>query len=102
MANPPIPAVTKRAATIDFIDHKLPKHHPAFASQLVQYDEMTKQYIPAAPSLATNKTNSLVALPPSHPSPGSNPPTRPVWTNTNAMKFWMGIFPDSMARFKCT
>lgn len=103
MANPPIPALTIRAPVIDFIDQRLPKHHPAFASQSVQYDPMSKQYVPAAQALVANTNNSLVTPPASNVSFSSNGlPQRPEWTDTNAMKFWNGIFPESMARFKYT
>jgi len=103
MENPPIPALTKRAPTIDFIDQRLNKHHPAFASRSVQYDPMSKQYVPTSQMLVANSNNSLAT--PSIPNAsfgGHNSPQRPAWQDTNAMIFWSGIFPESMVRFKCT
>lgn len=103
MANPPIPALTIRAPTIDFIDQRLPKHHPVFASQSVQYDPMSKQYVPADQALVANTNNSLVTPPASNVSFSSNGlPQRPEWTEINAMNFWNGIFPESMAKFRNT
>ncbi|KAK7189573.1 hypothetical protein DPSP01_001567 [Paraphaeosphaeria sporulosa] len=98
MTNPPIPAITKRAPTIDFIDQRLPKHHPLFATQTVQYDVMSGQYqavgasnsglVSTAASNAPSSSNSLVS--------------RPEVADLNAMPFWNEIFADSMSQFKST
>jgi hypothetical protein len=102
MVNPPIPAITKRAPTIDFIDQRLPKHHPLFATQATQYDPMSKQYVPGNQVVGANTSNSLVSAGASNTlSSSNNIVQRPEWTDINAMVFWNGIFGDSMSLFKC-
>lgn len=102
MANPPIPSLTKRAPTIDFIDQKLPKHHPAFATQSVQYDPMLTHYVPAGQAMGSAMNNSLAAPPAFNQAVVSNLPLRPEWTDTNAMQFWNSIFPESMTKLRYT
>jgi hypothetical protein len=103
MTNPPIPAITKRAPTIDFIDQRLPKHHPLFATQAAQYDPMSKQYVPGNQVVGANTSNSLVnAGAASTLSSSNNLVQRPEWTDLNAMVFWNGAFGDSMSLFKRT
>lgn len=95
MANPPIPAITKRAPTIDFIDQQLPKHHPLFATQAVQYDPMSGQY----QAVGANNS-SLVSTVGNTTSSSHTLVPRPEWTNLDAMPYWNSIFADSMLRFK--
>ncbi|KAF5847605.1 hypothetical protein GGP41_000358 [Bipolaris sorokiniana] len=103
MAKLPIPALTKQAPTIDFIDGRLSKYHPVFSSRSVKYDQMSRHYVPASQALVANTNNSLATPPASNAPPGSNGlPQRPEWTDTNAMKFWNEVFPDAMIRFKST
>ncbi|KAF1973000.1 hypothetical protein BU23DRAFT_568555 [Bimuria novae-zelandiae CBS 107.79] len=59
MAGPPIPAITKRAPTIDFIDQRLSKHHPLFASHAAQYDPMSKQFVPCGQASGANTSGAL-------------------------------------------
>ncbi|KAF2438729.1 hypothetical protein P171DRAFT_423076 [Karstenula rhodostoma CBS 690.94] len=99
MANPPIPAITKRSPTIDFIDQRLPKHHPLFATQAVRYDPMLGQYQAVGANISSNLVNTGASI---TPSSSNSLISRPEWTNLNAMPFWNEIFADSMSQFKST
>ncbi|EMD86518.1 hypothetical protein COCC4DRAFT_115804, partial [Bipolaris maydis ATCC 48331] len=96
-----IPTLSKRAPTIDFIDMRLSKYHPAFSSQSVRYDPMSRHYVPASQVLVANMNNSLATPPASNAQPSGNGlPQRPEWTDTSAMKFWNEVFPDAMIKLK--
>lgn len=98
-----MPQITKRAPTIDFIDQRLPKYHPAFATSSVQYDPMALQYVPAGQVIGSGATTSLVPSLAANQTVGSyGVPQRPNWTDTNAMQFWNTILPESMTRLQST
>ena len=103
MAEPPIPVITKRVPTIEFIDHRLPKYHPLFATQAVHYDSLAKQFVPSSQAMAPNNSSSLVnhTKPTAIYSSGSHI-HRPEWKNANTMTFWNNVFPESMSRLQCT
>lgn len=103
MAEPLIPTITKRAPTIDFIDRRLPKYHPVFATQAAQYDPLAKQFIPSSHAMGPNNSSSLAnqAMTNVKYSSISNV-QRPEWKDANAMTFWNSVFPESMSRLQCT
>lgn len=100
MAEAPIQAITKRAPTIDFIDQRLPKHHPLFASQAVHYDPTMNQFVPNKQALTQTNSGSLVNAGASSVSNTvASLQQRPEWTDVDAMVYWNDIFPESMSRF---
>lgn len=97
MANSHIPTITKRAPTIDFIDQRLPKYHPFFASQAVQYDPGSRKFV------ERNMRNNVVSTgTPAAPASSASLIQRREWRQINALTFWAGIFPESMAQFNST
>ncbi|KAJ5633337.1 hypothetical protein N7490_009676 [Penicillium lividum] len=81
-----LPKPVRRAATIDFIDKRLPELdlHPAFNHPNVDYDSYSQGFVP---------TWALSAA-------GKQIPARPESAPLNAMKFWTKIFPESMIDLK--
>jgi len=93
-----VPSLGHQPATVDFIDNHLQKYHPAFVNPPVRYDPMSGQYVPNSQPLVPRPNNgALVAS-----APYNDLLPRPAWTNTNAMQFWNGIFPEAMTRFRST
>ena len=105
MADPDssIPMLGRHPPTVTFIDHRLPKYHPVFATSSMQYDPMVQQYVPSSQSQVPGSNNSMVATGSSAaPSNNTEPLPRPVLTDTKAMKFWNDIFSAAIDRFKST
>ncbi|PLB49716.1 hypothetical protein P170DRAFT_510209 [Aspergillus steynii IBT 23096] len=80
----PRPRPARRAATIDFMENRLPELHPAFKHTHLQYDAISQDFVPAW----------MLG-----PDAGQIPP-RPESAPVNAMKFWAQIFPESMTGLK--
>ncbi|GLA40583.1 hypothetical protein AnigIFM63309_008417 [Aspergillus niger] len=78
----PVPA--RRAATIDFIENRLPEVHPAFEHTHLQYDPIAQEFVPTWTS---------------SPAEGQIP-SRPQSAPVNAMEFWSQILPESMIGLK--
>lgn len=106
-----IPDLQLQPPTVDFIDNRLPSHHPMFMDPLVHYDPVTQRYVPDdAQSLAPRSyalqrppTGSVSHQDPHHgtehviDATGSSP--RPTWTDVNAMYLWNELFPEALVRF---
>lgn len=74
-------------ASVDFMDIRLPNHHPMFFDPPVHYDTISKQYVSQLNSGTTAVSSSKAA-------------PRPVLTSTHAMTLWNAVFPEAMNRFK--
>ncbi|KAF3901541.1 hypothetical protein ABW21_db0200621 [Orbilia brochopaga] len=99
-----IPRVSSQPLSIDFIDNRLEKHHPAFKrSAGVQYDPKLRRYAPtrlAGPTAAIMSTNNVSSSVPTA-NPGSNALMPPLDIPVVAkMKFWITIFPEAMEEVK--
>ncbi|KAN0095106.1 hypothetical protein V8E51_015817 [Hyaloscypha variabilis] len=105
MADPDssIPMLSPHPPTVTFIEHRLPKYHPVFATSSMQYDPMVQQYVPNSQALVLGSNNGMVATGSSvAPLNNTEPLPRPVLTDNKAMKFWNDIFSAAMDRFKST
>lgn len=104
-----------RPATVDYIDHHTQELHLMFVNPPVQYDPMSKQYVPITeqydPMPRQYASNSQTFAPGQYasnnqalapPPDGNDRPPRPDLTDINAMEFWNGIFPDAMTEFRKT
>lgn len=80
----PQPRPVRRAATIDFIENRLPDLHPAFKHTHLQYDAMSQEFMPAWMLGAD----------------AGQIPARLESAPVNAMKFWSQIFPESITKLK--
>jgi hypothetical protein len=94
-----VPTHGYRPATVGFIRHRLPNHHPFFVNPPVQYDPMSGRYVP------DSRLNESVAVAPSTsplPPDGTSLLPRPEWTSTETMGLWNDIFPEAMDRLRST
>ncbi|PYH64406.1 uncharacterized protein BO88DRAFT_408554 [Aspergillus vadensis CBS 113365] len=78
------PGPPRRAATIDFIENRLPEVHPAFNHTHLQYDANAQRFVPTWTSSSAEEQI----------------PSRPESAPVNAMKFWSQILPESMKGLK--
>ncbi|KAJ6263730.1 hypothetical protein Dda_2300 [Drechslerella dactyloides] len=104
MAVPPkrIPRVNSQPLSVDFIDNRLEKHHPAFkGSGGVQYDPKLGCYAPTrlTDSGAAMATNGA-ATPGAKSAGDALMPPRPELPAATKMKFWVTVFPEAMGRVK--
>lgn len=102
---PSVSRLIHQPVTVDFIDNRLPRYHPAFTDPPVRYDVMSGQYFPHSQALVPlTKNGTLVA--PISGSPAlvklDDLPPRPEWADFKAMEFWDAIFSEAMTRFKMT
>ncbi|KAH8788350.1 hypothetical protein F5883DRAFT_531837 [Diaporthe sp. PMI_573] len=106
MPDPRLSAPTPdyRKTTVDFIDNRLPKRHPAFVNPPVRFDPMSGHYVSKDQALVQRPADGAVVV-----SGGSNAlldddgiPPRPEWTNVCAMNFWNRIFPKAMDQLRST
>ncbi|KAH7136819.1 hypothetical protein B0J13DRAFT_625450 [Dactylonectria estremocensis] len=115
--NPFISRLQHQSPAVDFMDNRLPPHHPMFLDPPTHYDLNSGKYVPNSQALASRpEDNAFVhgeahpALSPQSPTPlptsmianDSSYPSRPSWTDTKAMKFWNAIFPEALEKFKAT
>jgi hypothetical protein len=97
-----IPDLQLQSLTVDFIDNRLDKYHPAFATPPAQYDAALGSFIVVStpqpettmqsqqqPSVTPQAEEEDVLLPP-----------RPLAEPARAMKFWDSIFVRAMDEFK--
>ncbi|RDL40430.1 uncharacterized protein BP5553_00409 [Venustampulla echinocandica] len=80
--NTQAPRLHTQPPTVDFIDTRLSKYHPAFNDPTLRYDPSSAQYVPA---LQHNKIEGVKP---------AGPPAEVV------MKFWDHIFPKAMDKLK--
>lgn len=104
-----IPDLQLQPPTVDFIDNRLPSHHPMFMDPLVHYDPVAQRYVPDDVQSLVPRSYARHRLPAvSHQGPhhdtehvidatGSSP--RPTWTDVNAMYLWNELFPEALGRF---
>ncbi|ROV98393.1 hypothetical protein VMCG_07143 [Cytospora schulzeri] len=106
--------IGRRPLTVEFIDYHLPAVHPAFVDPPVHYDTMSQQYVLNSRTASASNDGALTTLSPgsssdiyspagSKPlSTVSDPPPRPVWTDTKAMQYWNAIIPQALVMFRAT
>lgn len=105
-----IPDLQLQPPTVDFIDNRLPSHHPMFVDPPVHYDPVAQYYVPDAQSLvlrsyalqrpsgsASQQEDTHDATEHVIDATGSSP--RPTWTDVNAMQLWNELFPAALMRF---
>ncbi|POS80956.1 hypothetical protein DHEL01_v200629 [Diaporthe helianthi] len=117
-SNTPIPDLLVQSPTVDFIDNRLDKYHPAFSTPPSHYDQALGSFIvdDDVEGEATKATASTVADPPKErdpsteslavstpgaaltPKPTSLSP-RPAPKPLEAMEFWGSYFPQAMKQF---
>lgn len=104
MSTPPIPKLDRQPLTVDFIENRLPKHHPAFVDPPVRYDPMSREYIPISQAMIPRPQPGAVVV----SEDSANFPhdsqlvPRPVLADIKVMKYWNGIFPEAMNKFRST
>lgn len=103
---------SQRPLTVEFIDNHLPDIHPVFVHPPVHYDTISQQYVLNSQAESASNNCEIAALNPrnslgmrspvrsSPPSTGSEPPPRPVWTDTKAMQYWNTIIPQASSQFR--
>ena len=83
-------------ASVDFMDIRLPHHHPMFFDPPVHYDTISKQFVPLDTAMVdvSKSKSGTAAVSSNKASP------RPALTSTHVMTLWNAVFPEAMARFK--
>lgn len=101
---PSAPTPNYQKTAVDFIENRLPKHHPAFLNPPVRFDPMSGHYVSKDQAVVQRPADGSVMI-----SGDSNAlldddgiPPRPEWTNICAMNFWNGIFPKAMDQLRST
>ncbi|KAH8899100.1 hypothetical protein GQ53DRAFT_878448 [Thozetella sp. PMI_491] len=89
-----------KSIVASFIENQLPRNHPLFDNPPVHYDLMVGQYV--ADSRALVRGGNLWGDSVSAPWEDVESPSRPAWTDTQAMVFWNDIFSQAMSRFTST
>ncbi|KAH7009847.1 hypothetical protein EDB80DRAFT_414775 [Ilyonectria destructans] len=110
--NSAVPKLRLQPLAVDFMDNRLPQHHQMFLNPPTCYDPSSGNYVPSSQALVPRPNNSALAPPGAHsmtppttlPAPINDDsfPSRPAWTDTKAMNFWNGIFPEALEKFKTT
>jgi len=103
--------LNQQSEAVDFIDNRLPAHHPAFVNPPVEYDATVARYVPSShalvprtsdeAALASPPTSSVVDHEPG-PNTGNTLVARPDWKDTKAMQYWHAVFPTALDRFRST
>ncbi|KAH7126045.1 hypothetical protein EDB81DRAFT_810355 [Dactylonectria macrodidyma] len=109
--NPSISRLQHQSPAVDFMDNRLPPHHPMFLDPPTHYSFTSGNYVPNSQALMHRPDDPILVPPaanPVLPSASTTPindgsyPSRPAWTDTKAMKFWNGIFPEALEKLKAT
>ncbi|KAL7935747.1 hypothetical protein V8C35DRAFT_298145 [Trichoderma chlorosporum] len=102
-SNDPLSDGSARPAAVNFIDHRLPKYHPAFINLSSHYDAEDGKYVPNAQVTASTDTSGAVSRKDTSTSSeyGISSP-RPNWTNTKALNLWNNLFPAALGRLIST
>ncbi|KAK4160628.1 hypothetical protein QBC43DRAFT_325297 [Cladorrhinum sp. PSN259] len=75
-----IPKTSSQSLAVDFIDNRMPEHHPAFSNPPTRYHNAIGRYIPKQRLVSAGK--------------------RPLPSPLETMEFWASIFPLAMSQFK--
>ncbi|KAL7946924.1 hypothetical protein V8C42DRAFT_319187 [Trichoderma barbatum] len=103
MSNDQLSDRSSRPAAVDFIDNRLPKHHPAFINSSSHYDAVDGKYIPNTQVMVSAGNTSDVSVHDSSaPLDYGIPSPRPNWTNIEALKSWNNLFPAALNRLIST
>lgn len=103
MSRPPIPKLDRQPASVDFIDNRLPKYHPAFVNPPARYDPMSQQYVPTSQAVIPRPGPGAAVFSEDWGIPDDiELIPRPALANTTVMTLWNGIFPEAMQKFRCT
>ncbi|KAK7417428.1 hypothetical protein QQX98_004547 [Neonectria punicea] len=110
--NSAIPRLHLQPPIVDFIQNRLPQHHPGFVNPPVHYDPTSGNFVPNNQALIERPDNGVLVPPRPHVIPAtvsSLPPlnetvlaSRPAWEDTTVMVFWNRIFSEALAKFQLT
>ncbi|KAK5651407.1 hypothetical protein OQA88_12495 [Cercophora sp. LCS_1] len=84
-----IPKPPLKRASVVFIDTQLPESYPAFNKSGVEYDPSSDRYVSTLSRKSTANEDDRQRI-----------PARPLLPETEAMKFWGHIFPESMEKLR--
>ena len=101
---PSVSRLNHQPATVDFIDNRLPRYHPAFTNPPVRYNAMSGQFSPKSQALVPRVNNAALVAPSisSELVGVDDLPPRPDWADFKAMEFWSAIFSEAMVQFRMT
>ncbi|TDZ31329.1 hypothetical protein C8035_v005927 [Colletotrichum spinosum] len=107
-----VPRLTDQPPSVDFIHHRLPRHHEAFSDLSVHYDPTVGCFVPNEQEAAGMEPSPSepTAIPLSEPgilqgrdmAHHDKLPNRPVHEGFGSMVLWNQIFPEVMETFKRT
>ncbi|KAF8853903.1 hypothetical protein BDZ45DRAFT_62075 [Acephala macrosclerotiorum] len=96
-----IPDLQLQSLAIDFIDKRLDKYHPAFATPPARYDPALGSFIAVSTPHLDNTTMESQQQPSTTPQTEDvQLPPRPLAEPAKALKFWDSIFVRAMDQFK--
>ncbi|KAH8810790.1 hypothetical protein F5884DRAFT_875629 [Xylogone sp. PMI_703] len=93
----------RQPVTVDFIENRLPSHHPAFVNPPLHYDSVSRQYVPNNQALVPRPNHGELAQVDSSGSPAADSnglSPRLTWDDTKAMLYWNGVFSEAMGKLK--
>lgn len=82
--------------SVNFIDNRLPNHHPLFSGAPVYYDRQLGQYAPQNMALLSSWPTHLGGM----AANADDILSRPSLTETAVMSHWNAILVEAMAEFK--
>lgn len=109
-SNSPIPSLSEQSPTVDFIEQRLPHHHPIFRLGRPIHHESD------AYNFAASHDEQALTLRPTMPIQQGRPSEtyiqdnsvtttllpRPSWGDVNTMELWNALFPEALARLNET
>lgn len=93
-----------RSPAVDFIDQRLPEHHPAFLDAPSLFDDKSDQYVSIFKASSPQTAVATTADSAHGLQTGVNAATvvgvqNPQSIETRSMRFWNDIFPEAMRHF---